>query len=101
MGHNGMRYSLAIRTTAWTSSVLVGLTTADGRFVAEPGTWKGSWKSSRDAASLATLSSPIAAANATSAFSRSNSVTPGGSGRTDVSGVILILNISFDAVWRA
>jgi hypothetical protein len=69
MGHNGTLYSLAILTTAWTSSTLVGLTTADGTLVAVPGTWKGSWKSSSDSASVATLSAPIAVANAVSASS--------------------------------
>ena len=44
-----------------------GLTTPQGTFRADPGNWNGSWKSARDSASVATLSSPIAAANAASA----------------------------------
>ena len=36
-----MRYSLAIRTTAWTSSVLVGLTTADGEIRGGAGNLEG------------------------------------------------------------
>ena len=68
--------------------------------MAVPGTWKGSWKSCRDSASVATFSAPIASANAANAASRSSSVTPGGSGRVDVAEVLLIFSgLLLAAVW--
>src|SRR4051794_14971332 len=68
-----MPRSLAMPTTAWTSSVLVGMTIADAEWVSSPASQNGSRNSAMSASELSTAPGPSTAANASSAGDRVSS----------------------------
>src|SRR4051812_41362593 len=79
-----------MRTIAWISSTVVGITTADAVLSSHVAYWKGSRNSRRSSSEVRTLAEPSAAVKSSIALAKSASETPGGSARVETASAWLM-----------
>lgn len=79
-----------MRTIAWISSTVVGISTADAVYSSHDANWNGSRNSRRSSSEVRTLAEPSAAVKSSIARAKSDSETPGGSVRAETASAWLM-----------